>query len=98
MYGTAPITVGVFLVGDGVQMADVVPVDILGMLSTEYMSVLPPSADPLKALATPMTFVYITESGDGPFTLTGGAHVAIQVCRRLSFDLLRTEYRLYRPP
>ena len=79
MYGATPITVGVLFAGDAVQMADVVPADILGMVSTEYMAVLPPSADPLKALATPMTFVYINESGKGPFILTGGAHVAIQV-------------------
>ncbi|KZV61097.1 class I glutamine amidotransferase-like protein [Peniophora sp. CONT] len=75
---TTHLTVGVLLVDTSIQMSDIATVDILTMVSTNYMSILPPNlAPPAAALATPMDVVYITESGASPLTITGGAKIVI---------------------
>ncbi|VDC00931.1 unnamed protein product [Peniophora sp. CBMAI 1063] len=74
MYGhDTPITIGVLLVTSGVQMADIAPVDILCTVSTKYMAI--PAA--LKAFATPMSVVYISENGASPLSISGDAGIVV---------------------
>ncbi|KZV61096.1 class I glutamine amidotransferase-like protein [Peniophora sp. CONT] len=74
---TTHLTIGVLLVDNGIQLADISSADILGQLSTDYLAILPPAAAALQALATPMDFVYITEDGASPLTLTIGAQIVV---------------------
>ena len=54
--------IGVLLV-DAVQLLDLSPIDIFGMLSESYISTLPQLPAPLKAGAVPIEILYINQAG-----------------------------------
>ncbi|KAI4136116.1 MAG: hypothetical protein LQ347_000045 [Umbilicaria vellea] len=69
--GNTPLQVGVLLCGEGVQLLDISPVDVLGMLEPYYIRAcqLP---QPLVDMGIEMEFHFITETGEGTQQLTGG--------------------------
>jgi len=73
------LTVGVLLLSDeGVQFLDVAPVDVLAMMTPEYLAAVG-APEPLLQKAVKMEICYISESGEGLFPLTGGAKIAVTV-------------------
>lgn len=73
-----PLQVGVLLCGEVVQLLDVSPVDVLGMLQPYYIRAceLP---QPLVDMGIEMEFHFITETGEGPQQLTGGMKCVVTV-------------------
>ena len=73
-----PLKVGVLLVGEDVQLLDVSPVDLLGMMEPHYIRAaqLP---EPFPSMATDIEYYYITETGEGPKQLTGGMQCEVTV-------------------
>ena len=75
---TTHLTVGVLLLATNVQLADIASVDVLTMVGTDFIDTLP-SAPALKALATPIKVVFISEDGSSPLAVTGGAKIVVTV-------------------
>ncbi|KAL8696788.1 MAG: hypothetical protein Q9224_002617, partial [Gallowayella concinna] len=76
MSSPIPLKVGILLLSAGVQLMDVAPVDMLGMLSKDYVQAcqLP---EHLVAKALNIEYYFINETGDGPNQMTGGFKVAV---------------------
>lgn len=76
--GNTPLQVGVLLCGEGVQLLDISPVDVLGMLEPYYIRAcqLP---QPLVDMGIEMEFHFITETGEGTQQLTGGMKCVVTV-------------------
>jgi transcriptional regulator GlxA family with amidase domain len=70
-----PVRIGVLLIGT-VQMLDLSPIDLFGMLNKEYLEACRLPA-PLVALAVPVEIVYISESGAGINDLTASAGLRV---------------------
>jgi transcriptional regulator GlxA family with amidase domain len=69
------VRIGVLLIGT-VQLLDVSPIDLFGMLTKEYLQACRLPA-PLVALAVPVDIVYISESGTGINGLTASAGLRV---------------------
>lgn len=76
--GKSPLQVGVLLCGEGVQLLDISPVDVLGMLDPYYIRAcqLPQS---FIDMGMEMQFHFITETGEGTQQLTGGMKCVVTV-------------------
>lgn len=76
--GKSPLQVGVLLCGEGVQLLDISPVDVLGMLEPYYIRAcqLPQS---FIDMGVEMKFHFITETGEGTQQLTGGMKCVVTV-------------------
>ncbi|GJE84063.1 class I glutamine amidotransferase-like protein [Phanerochaete sordida] len=72
----APLRVGSLLVGDVVQFLDTASVDVLAMLTKEYLQHAGLSED-IVAKGVDMELLYIAEQGSGLSPLTGGLKVNI---------------------
>ncbi|KAA6415078.1 MAG: hypothetical protein FRX48_01830 [Lasallia pustulata] len=89
----APLQVGVLLCGEGVQLLDVSPVDLLGMLQPQYIRAcqLPQS---LADMSIEMEIHFISETGHGPHQLTGGMKCAVthslNTCPALSILIVQS--------
>ncbi|KAL1615760.1 hypothetical protein SLS56_011694 [Neofusicoccum ribis] len=70
MASKTPLEVGVLLVDDAVQYTDIAPVDVLAMLTPEFVGMLGPALAPLQSQAVPMNISYIHERGTGHVTLS----------------------------
>ncbi|SLM33397.1 Protein kinase A anchor protein, nuclear localisation signal domain [Lasallia pustulata] len=96
----APLQVGVLLCGEGVQLLDVSPVDLLGMLQPQYIRAcqLPQS---LADMSIEMEIHFISETGHGPHQLTGGMKCAVThsltTCPALSILIVGGPPPTYRP-
>ncbi len=76
---TTPIKFGVLLLGPSVQLLDVSPADVFGMLEPNYLRAgqLPES---LVAMGVDIEYHYITESGEGLQQMTAGVKYGVTVC------------------
>ncbi|KAL8788111.1 MAG: hypothetical protein Q9213_001869 [Squamulea squamosa] len=94
-----PLKVGVLLCGP-VQLMDVAPVDMLGMLDKEYVEFahLP---EHIASKALTIEFYFINETGEGPNPMTGGFKVAVthssSTCPPLDVLLIGGPPPSYRP-
>ena len=88
---TTHLNVGVLLVHDRVQLADIAAVDIINHVSSLYFEILPKKAEVLGVLTTPMNFHYITEDGAGPITISAAAKVAVTVRFQASFKVYTSD-------
>ncbi|KAL8768352.1 MAG: hypothetical protein Q9209_005386 [Squamulea sp. 1 TL-2023] len=72
------LKVGVLLCGP-VQLMDVAPVDMLGMLDKKYVEIahLP---EQIASKALDIEFYFINETGEGPHPMTAGFKIAVTVC------------------
>ncbi|KAL8730288.1 MAG: hypothetical protein Q9166_004171 [cf. Caloplaca sp. 2 TL-2023] len=76
MSSSSPLKVGILLLSNGVQLMDVAPIDMLGMLEKRYVQAceLP---DHLVAKALDIEYYWINETGEGPQPMTGGFKLAV---------------------
>ncbi|KAL8807326.1 MAG: hypothetical protein Q9223_003183, partial [Gallowayella weberi] len=76
MSAPKPLKVGILLFSCGVQLLDVAPVDMLGMVSKDYVEAcqLP---EHLVAKALNIEYYFINETGEGPNQMTGGFKIAV---------------------
>jgi transcriptional regulator GlxA family with amidase domain len=70
-----PLRIGVLLIGT-VQLLDISPIDLFGMLTKEYLQACHLPA-PLVALAVPVEIIYISESGAGVNEATASAGIRV---------------------
>ncbi|KAL8694378.1 MAG: hypothetical protein Q9218_000943 [Villophora microphyllina] len=80
-----PLKLGILL-SEGVQLLDVAPIDMFGMLEKSYLTAcgLPPA---LVEKGLDIEYYFINEEGKGPNPMTGGFKVAVTVRSRiLSFS------------
>ncbi|OCL06589.1 hypothetical protein AOQ84DRAFT_74145, partial [Glonium stellatum] len=73
------LLIGILLLGnDLIQTLDIAPADLLSMLSEEVMERLGASED-LRSQAIELDIRYVSESGEGLFSLTAGLRVPVTV-------------------
>ncbi|KAL8705832.1 MAG: hypothetical protein Q9201_001055 [Fulgogasparrea decipioides] len=95
----SPLKVGIFLPAE-VQLLDVAPIDILGMLEESWLqaSGVPEN---LVAQALKIEYYFINEDGKGPNQMTGGFRVevthSIATCPPLDVLLIGGPHPSYRP-
>ncbi len=91
----APLQVGVLLCGEGVQLLDISPVDVLGTLEPYYIRAcqLPQF---LVDMGIEMEFHFITETGEGPQQLTGGMKCVVTVGHKSQTILWPYPYHRHR--
>lgn len=79
MTSDAPVKVGILLLSPGVQLLDVAPIDILGMLEPQWLEAvhLPPH---IIAQGAKLEYHFINENGKGPQQMTGGFRIEVTVC------------------
>ncbi|KAI4239330.1 MAG: hypothetical protein L6R40_005545 [Gallowayella cf. fulva] len=100
MSSSSPLKVGILLLSSGVQLMDVAPVDMLGMLEKGYVQAcqLP---EHLVAKALNIEYYFVNETGEGPNQMTGGFKVAvthsIETCPPLDILLIGGPLPSYRP-
>ncbi|KAL9614338.1 MAG: hypothetical protein Q9167_001141 [Letrouitia subvulpina] len=100
MTSEASIKVGIILLSQGVQLLDVAPIDILGMLEPQYLEFLhlPPH---LVAQGPKLEYHFVTETGKGPQQMTAGFRLevtdSIDTCPPLDILLVGGPVPDYRP-
>ena len=70
-----PLVVGVLLVGDGTQLLDVAPVDLLGMMQKSYLKTCELPQEIWEQGIDDIKWHYISEEGVGLHTMTAGVHI-----------------------
>ncbi|KAL8746117.1 MAG: hypothetical protein Q9190_001841 [Brigantiaea leucoxantha] len=78
MSSPAPVKVGILMLSEGVQILDVTPVDILGMLQPAWLQFTGLPED-VVAQGPNLEFYFINESGKGPQQMTAGFKVEVTV-------------------
>ncbi|KAI4163083.1 MAG: hypothetical protein LQ342_003210 [Letrouitia transgressa] len=100
MTSDAPVKVGILLLSPGVQLLDVAPIDILGMLEPQWLEAvhLPPH---IIAQGAKLEYHFINENGKGPQQMTGGFRIevtdSIDTCPPLDILLVGGPLPDYRP-
>ncbi|KAL8803160.1 MAG: hypothetical protein Q9182_003332 [Xanthomendoza sp. 2 TL-2023] len=95
-----PLKVGILLFSCGVQLLDVAPLDMLGMVSKDYVEAcqLP---EHLISKALNIEYYFINETGEGPNQMTGGFKIAvthsIENCPPLDILIIGGPLPSYRP-
>ncbi|KAI4127206.1 MAG: hypothetical protein LQ338_003325 [Usnochroma carphineum] len=103
MSWSSPLKVGVFLAESGVQLLDVAPVDMLGMLQKDYLQAISQVVN-LPQLASKgfdIEYYFVNETGQSPNPMTGGFKVevthSITTCPPLDILLIGGPRPDYRP-
>ncbi|KAI4258979.1 MAG: hypothetical protein LQ352_000975 [Teloschistes flavicans] len=93
-----PLKLGIFLCSEGVQLLDVAPIDMLGMLEKSYLAAcgLPQA---MIENGLDIEYYFINEEGKGPNPMTGGfkVHHGISDCPPLDILFIGGPTPSYRP-